>query len=142
MTRQIKQEPAKGGVGIPITAQPDTTKNTMIVASTVQADSREEAEANAALIVQAVNFHDQLVDALKAISTHWANQYDHPNMEAPMYQGPYGTGVTDGHRACKAIADNYNDRTLRFGASPNVYGSLFSISWSCPSRSALGGGCS
>jgi hypothetical protein len=27
------------------------------------------------------------------------------NMEAPMYQGLYGTGVTDGHRACKAIAD-------------------------------------
>jgi hypothetical protein len=60
---------------------------------------------NAAFIVLAVNSHDQLIAALKAISTHWANQYDHPNMEAPMYQGPYGTGVTVGHRACKAIAD-------------------------------------
>jgi hypothetical protein len=74
-------------------------------ASIMQSSSREEAEANAALIVSAVNFHDQLIAALKAISTHWANQDDHPNMEAPKYRGPYVTGVTDGHRACKAIAD-------------------------------------
>jgi hypothetical protein len=31
--------------------------------------------ANAAVIVLAVNAHDHLVTALKAISTHWANQY-------------------------------------------------------------------
>ena len=37
-------------VGIPITAQPDKTKNTVVVASTIQASSREEAEANARLI--------------------------------------------------------------------------------------------
>jgi len=46
--------------------------------------------ANAAVSVRAVNAHDHLVAALKAISTHWANQYDHPNMEAPMYQGHTG----------------------------------------------------
>jgi hypothetical protein len=46
----------------------------------------DTAEANAALIACAVNVHAELVAALKAISTHWANQYDHPNMEAPMYR--------------------------------------------------------
>ena len=66
---------------------------------------RNVCDENAALVVRAVNAHDYLVAALRAISSHWANQYDHPNMEAPMYQGPYATGVTDGHRACKAIAD-------------------------------------
>jgi hypothetical protein len=62
-------------------------------------------DMNAALIVLAVNANDYLVDALRAISSHWANQYDHPNMQNPIYQGPYGVGVTDGHRLCKAIAD-------------------------------------
>ena len=71
----------------------------------MQGDLAGQEYAIAAVIVRAVNAHDHLVAALKAISTHWANQYDHPNMEAPMYQGLYGTGVTDGHRACKAIAD-------------------------------------
>ena len=71
----------------------------------VHGDLAGQEYAIAAVIVRAVNAHDHLVAALKAISTHWANQYDHPNMEAPMYQGLYGTGVTDGHRACKAIAD-------------------------------------
>jgi hypothetical protein len=46
-----------------------------------------------------------LVKALRDISSHWANQYDHPRMQNPLYAGPYGTGVVDGHRACKRIAD-------------------------------------
>jgi hypothetical protein len=44
-------------------------------------------------------------DALLEISTHWACQYDHPRKENEMYRGPYGIGVTDGHRACAAIAN-------------------------------------
>lgn len=38
--------------------------------------------------------------ALEEIKNHWANQYDHPRKENEMYRGPYGIGVTDGHRAC------------------------------------------
>jgi hypothetical protein len=55
----------------------------------VHGDLAGQEYANAAVIVRAVT-HDHLVAALKAISTHWANQYDHPNMEAPMYQGHTG----------------------------------------------------
>ena len=57
----------------------------------VHGDLAGQEYANAAVIVRAVT-HDHLVAALKAISTHWANQYDHPNMEAPMYQGQGHTG--------------------------------------------------
>jgi hypothetical protein len=43
--------------------------------------------------------------ALIEIRDHWANQYDHPRKEGNrMYDGPYGVGVTDGHRAASAIA--------------------------------------
>src|SRR5258706_8333993 len=42
--------------------------------------------------------------ALEEIRDHWANQYDHPRKQTPMYQGSYGIGVTDGHRACAIIA--------------------------------------
>jgi hypothetical protein len=41
-----------------------------------------------------------MLAALKEIATHWANNYDHPEM----YRGPYGVGVVDGHRACAIIA--------------------------------------
>jgi len=47
---------------------------------------------------------ERLRVALEAIANHWANQYDHPNKSGPMYEGPYGIGVTDGHRACTTIA--------------------------------------
>lgn len=47
--------------------------------------------------------------ALQEISTHWANQYDHPRKENEMYRGSYGIGITDGHRACKIIADKALD---------------------------------
>jgi hypothetical protein len=43
--------------------------------------------------------------ALLEISNHWANEYDHPKKESEMYRGSYGIGITDGHRACKIIAD-------------------------------------
>jgi hypothetical protein len=43
-------------------------------------------------------------EALERIRDHWANQYDHPRKESEMYRGSYGIGVTDGHRACAAIA--------------------------------------
>lgn len=42
--------------------------------------------------------------ALMEIRDHWANDYDHPRKNNEMYRGPYGIGVTDGHRACAAIA--------------------------------------
>ena len=42
--------------------------------------------------------------ALREIRDHWANQYDHPRKQSPMYEGPYGIGVTDGHRAAAIIA--------------------------------------
>ena len=47
---------------------------------------------------------EALEAALREIRDHWANQYDHPNKEHEMYRGPYGIGVTDGHRACANIA--------------------------------------
>jgi len=47
---------------------------------------------------------ERLQEALERIANHWANQYDHPNKNWPMYEGPYGIGVTDGHRACTAVA--------------------------------------
>jgi hypothetical protein len=42
--------------------------------------------------------------ALTEIRDHWANQYDHPRKQTPMYDGMYGIGVTDGHRAAADIA--------------------------------------
>lgn len=42
--------------------------------------------------------------ALEEIRDHWACQYNHPRKQGPMYAGPYGIGVTDGHRAAAAIA--------------------------------------
>ena len=47
---------------------------------------------------------ERLRVALERIADHWANQYYHPNKSGPMYDGPYGIGVTDGHRACTTIA--------------------------------------
>lgn len=47
---------------------------------------------------------ERLRAALVEIRDHWANQYDHPRKDAEMYRGPYGIGVTDGHRACAIIA--------------------------------------
>lgn len=46
----------------------------------------------------------RLTTALEEIRDHWANQYDHPRKQGPMYAGSYGIGVTDGHRACAIIA--------------------------------------
>jgi len=48
---------------------------------------------------------ERLRAALVEIRDHWANQYDHPRKESEMYRGPYGIGVTDGHRACTIIAE-------------------------------------
>jgi hypothetical protein len=48
---------------------------------------------------------ERLRAGLEEIRDHWANQYDHPRKEAEMYRGPYGIGVTDGHRACTIIAE-------------------------------------
>ena len=43
--------------------------------------------------------------ALAEIRDHWACQYDHPRkLQNAMYSGPYGIGVTDGHRCCADIA--------------------------------------
>lgn len=42
--------------------------------------------------------------ALVAIRDHWACQYDHPRKLSEMYSGPYGIGVTDGHRCAADIA--------------------------------------
>lgn len=47
----------------------------------------------------------RLRTALEEIRDHWANQYDHPRKDAEMYRGPYGIGITDGHRACAIIAE-------------------------------------
>lgn len=47
---------------------------------------------------------ERLRAALIEIRDHWANQYDHPRKESAMYAGPYGIGVTDGHRAAAIIA--------------------------------------
>ena len=46
----------------------------------------------------------QYRSALISIRDHWACQYDHPAKLTPMYEGPYGVGVTDGHRAAARIA--------------------------------------
>ncbi len=45
--------PYSSVVGIAISAHPDPSKNTMIIAGTMQAGSKEEAEANADLIAEA-----------------------------------------------------------------------------------------
>ena len=47
---------------------------------------------------------DRLRNALAEIRDHWACQYDHPRKRGDMYSGPYGIGVTDGHRAAASIA--------------------------------------
>jgi hypothetical protein len=47
---------------------------------------------------------ERMRQALIDIRDHWANQYDHPRKENAMYDGPYGVGVTDGHRAAAQIA--------------------------------------
>jgi Lar family restriction alleviation protein len=44
------------------------------------------------------------VEALEKIENHWACQYDHPRKQGEMYAGPYGIGITDGHRAAALIA--------------------------------------
>lgn len=45
-----------------------------------------------------------LEEALREIRDHWACQYDHPRKQGDAFKGPYGTGVTDGHRAAANIA--------------------------------------
>lgn len=55
--------------------------------------------------VEAADEIERLRAALIEIRDHWANQYDHPRKETEMYRGPYGIGVTDGHRACTIIAE-------------------------------------
>jgi hypothetical protein len=54
-------------VGAAVTAQPDPTKNTLLVASI------RYSKADADLIVHAVNAHGALVEALREIAEH-----DHP----------------------------------------------------------------
>lgn len=56
--------------------------------------------------------------ALEEIRDHWANQYDHPRKESEMYRGPYGIGVTDGHRACTIIAERALALPSTDGADP------------------------
>lgn len=51
-----------------------------------------------------VDVNAELLAALVAIRDHWACQYDHPKKQGPMYSGPYGIGVTDGHRCAAEIA--------------------------------------
>ncbi len=47
----------------------------------------------------------RLREALIEIRDHWCCQYDHPKKLAiAKYAGPYGIGVTDGHRLCAFIA--------------------------------------
>ncbi len=47
----------------------------------------------------------RLRNALIEIRDHWCCQYDHPKKLAhARYAGPYGIGVTDGHRLCAFIA--------------------------------------
>ncbi len=54
-----------------------------------------------ALMAENARFREGLIE----IRDHWANQYDHPRKLAhAMYAGPYGIGVTDGHRLCASIA--------------------------------------
>jgi hypothetical protein len=47
---------------------------------------------------------ERLRTTLERIRDHWACQYDHPRKASEMYRGPYGIGVTDGHRAAASIA--------------------------------------
>ena len=47
---------------------------------------------------------DRLRAALIEIRDHWACQYDHPKKSGEMYAGPYGIGITDGHRWAANIA--------------------------------------
>lgn len=47
---------------------------------------------------------DRMRYALTKIATHWAINYGHKYSNNPMYRGPYGIGVTDGHRACALMA--------------------------------------
>jgi hypothetical protein len=64
--------------------------NPEILAAQTAELSRQNAELRAALV---------------EIRDHWANQYDHPRKLANrIYDGPYGVGVTDGHRAAAQIA--------------------------------------
>ena len=42
--------------------------------------------------------------ALAEIRDHWACQYDHPMKQEARYAGPYGVGVTDGHRSASFMA--------------------------------------
>jgi hypothetical protein len=60
-----------------------------------------------------------MLAALIEIRDHWANQYDHPRKSGPMYAGPYGIGVTDGHRACAIIAERALFRAA-WSASPAI----------------------
>lgn len=62
-----KAGPYSSIVGIAISAQPDPNKNRVVVAGTTGAfsdDHKGEHEANAALIVRAVNSHEALVKAV------------------------------------------------------------------------------
>jgi hypothetical protein len=61
-------------------------------------------ERHDGLLIEAADEVERLQAALREITTHWANSYDHPHADTEMYRGPYGTGVVDGHRACTRIA--------------------------------------
>jgi formylmethanofuran dehydrogenase subunit B len=55
-------------VGCPITAQPDPSRNTVVIAGVHGAfgdDYQAEVEANAAFIVRACNAHEDLLEALR-----------------------------------------------------------------------------
>lgn len=58
--------------------------------------------------------------ALVEIRDHWALQYDHPRKQSEMYQGSYGIGVTDGHRACAIIARKALGEAEDSASKPNT----------------------
>lgn len=64
-----------------------------------------EREANANLIIEAPELlrqRDALLEACREIANHRFISYDAAS--GGIYEGQYGTGVVDGHRACAFIA--------------------------------------
>jgi len=67
----------------------------------------ETEKRPAPLVAQLSEAHAEikrLTAALIEIRDHWATDYGNPPKSNEMYRGPYDIGVTDGHRACAAIA--------------------------------------
>ena len=67
-------------------------------------DLQEAFDIIADQLVKAEAETRRLRIALEEIAKHWAISYDHPLSETEIYKGPYGIGVTDGHRCCAKIA--------------------------------------